>query len=208
MSRSSSGARPQPVSASPRRAAPTPPDNSSSAPAHGRRSCSPKFAIPITIERQVLYWFDPRGGTAPFVNHPIFIHEDAAGMQVYGFPAIDGPGGGVKVAFFRKGIVCTPETIDRTVHDQEIAEMREGVARAAARPGRAVPARGDLHVLQHPRRKFRHRPPPGFREHHRCMRILRPRFQVRPRGRRDPRRPRRRRWRPAIPFHCSTRSDW
>ena len=87
-----------------------------------------RVRIPITIERQVLYWFDPRGGTAPFVDHPIFIHEDAAGMQAYGFPAIDGPGGGVKVAFFRKGIVCTPETIDRTVHDQEIAEMRDRVA--------------------------------------------------------------------------------
>ncbi len=87
-----------------------------------------EFGIPITIERQVLYWFDPRGGTAPFDEHPIWIHEDATGMQVYGFPAIDGPGGGVKVAFFRKGIVCTPETIDRTVHDQEIAEMRDRAA--------------------------------------------------------------------------------
>jgi sarcosine oxidase len=86
------------------------------------------FGIPITIERQVLYWFDPVGGTGPFVDHPIFIHEDAEGMQAYGFPAIDGPRGGVKVAFFRKGIVCTPETIDRTVTEQEIAEMRDRVA--------------------------------------------------------------------------------
>jgi sarcosine oxidase len=83
-----------------------------------------EFGIPITIERQVLYWLDPVGGTAPFVDHPIFIDENARGEQIYGFPAIDGPHGGVKVAFFRKGIVCTPETIDRTVSDQEIAEMR------------------------------------------------------------------------------------
>jgi len=87
-----------------------------------------EFGIPITVERQVLYWFDPRGGTAPFENHPIWIHEDATGMQAYGFPAIDGSAGGVKVAFFRKGIVCTPETIDRTVLDQEITEMRDRVA--------------------------------------------------------------------------------
>ncbi|MDT5160523.1 MAG: sarcosine oxidase, partial [Mycobacterium sp.] len=65
------------------------------------------FGIPITIERQVLYWLDPIGGTAPFVDHPIFIDENANGMQIYGFPAIDGPDGGVKVAFFRKGVVCT-----------------------------------------------------------------------------------------------------
>jgi sarcosine oxidase len=86
-----------------------------------------EFDIPITIERQVLYWLDPIGGTAPFENQPIFIDEDAAGAQVYGFPAIDGLSGGVKVAFFRKGIVCTPEDIDRVVHADEIAEMRDRV---------------------------------------------------------------------------------
>jgi len=87
-----------------------------------------EFGIPITVERQVLYWLDPVGGTAPFTDHPIFIDENADGMQIYGFPAIDGPRGGVKVAFFRKGVVCTPETIDRTVHDHEIREMRDHIA--------------------------------------------------------------------------------
>lgn len=86
------------------------------------------FGIPITVERQVLYWLDPVGGVEPFVDHPIFIDEDASGMQIYGFPAIDGPRGGVKVAFFRKGIECTPDTIDRTVHDREICEMRDRAA--------------------------------------------------------------------------------
>jgi sarcosine oxidase len=87
-----------------------------------------EFGIPITVERQVLYWLDPVGGTAPFVDHPIFIYENVHGEQIYGFPAIDGPRGGVKVAFFRKGVVCTPDTIDRTVHDHEIREMRDRVA--------------------------------------------------------------------------------
>nr|WP_085172592.1 N-methyl-L-tryptophan oxidase [Mycolicibacterium iranicum] len=86
------------------------------------------FGIPITVERQVLYWLDPVGGVEPFVDHPIFIDEDASGMQIYGFPAIDGPRGGVKVAFFRKGIECTPDTIDRTVHDREVREMRDRAA--------------------------------------------------------------------------------
>jgi len=83
-----------------------------------------QFGIPITVERQVLYWLDPVGGTAPFEDQPIYIAENAAAEQIYGFPAIDGPQGGVKVAFFRKGVECTPETIDRTVHDREIDEMR------------------------------------------------------------------------------------
>lgn len=87
------------------------------------------FGIPITVERQVLYWLDPVGGTGPFVDHPIFIAENERAEQIYGFPAIDGPRGGAKVAFFRKGVVCTPETIDREVHEQEIREMREETAR-------------------------------------------------------------------------------
>lgn len=85
------------------------------------------LGIPITIERQVLYWLEARGGVGPFVDHPIYINENESGEQIYGFPAIDGPDGGVKTAFFRRGRVCTPETIDRTVHAAEIDEMRSRV---------------------------------------------------------------------------------
>jgi sarcosine oxidase len=87
-----------------------------------------EFGIPITVERQVLYWFDPVGGAGAFADQPIFIAEDPRGEQIYGFPAIDGPAGGVKVAFFRRGVVCTPDTIDREVHDREIGEMRSRAA--------------------------------------------------------------------------------
>jgi sarcosine oxidase len=85
------------------------------------------LGIPITIERQVLYWLDPAGGIGPFEDHPIYIDENASGQQIYGFPAIDGPAGGVKTAFFRKGQVCTPDTIDRTVRAREVDEMRDRV---------------------------------------------------------------------------------
>ncbi|MFE3741186.1 N-methyl-L-tryptophan oxidase [Streptomyces sp. NPDC059134] len=80
------------------------------------------LGVPFTIERQVMYWFRPEGGVAPFLpeRHPIYIWEDGDGVQVYGFPAIDGPDGGAKTAFFRKGTVCTPATIDRTVREEEI----------------------------------------------------------------------------------------
>jgi sarcosine oxidase len=87
-----------------------------------------ELGLPITIERQVLYWFDPAGGVGSFENHPVFINENDRNMQIYGFPAIDGPRGGVKVAFFREGgQVCTPETIDRVVHADEIDAMRRRV---------------------------------------------------------------------------------
>ncbi|MFW0794443.1 N-methyl-L-tryptophan oxidase [Gordonia sp. CPCC 205515] len=100
------------------------------------------LGVPIKIERQVLYWLAPVGGTAPFEYNPVFIHENTAGQHVYGFPAIDGPDGGVKVAFFRKGEdLCTPDTIDRTVHPDEIDAMRTRVTELLpALSGRAVHA--------------------------------------------------------------------
>ncbi|MFD7924130.1 N-methyl-L-tryptophan oxidase [Streptomyces sp. NPDC059740] len=88
------------------------------------------LGVPFTVERHVMYWFEPRGGTAPFHpdHHPVYIWEDAAGVQFYGFPAIDGPGLGAKVAFFRKGTPCTPDTIDRDVHDGEVQAMAAHLA--------------------------------------------------------------------------------
>ncbi len=89
------------------------------------------LGVPITVERQVMYWFQPPGGVEAFLpgRQPIYIREDREGNQIYGFPAIDGPAGGVKVSFFRRGEECTPDTIDRQVHSAEIEDMREHTAR-------------------------------------------------------------------------------
>ena len=78
------------------------------------------LGVPLTVERQVMYWFQPRGGVAPYTpdRHPVWIHGEGD-RQLYGFPAIDGPDGGVKAAFFRRGQACTPETIDREVRPEE-----------------------------------------------------------------------------------------
>jgi sarcosine oxidase len=85
------------------------------------------LGIGFEIERQVMYWFAPEGGAVPFTadTHPVYIWELDAGAQFYGFPAIDGPDGGAKVAMFRGGRICTPETIDRVVHDAEVEAIRE-----------------------------------------------------------------------------------
>jgi sarcosine oxidase len=92
------------------------------------------LGVPFSIERLVQFWFRPRGGVAPFLpdRHPIYIWEDVSGEQIYGFPAIDGPDGGAKIAYFRKGTPTTPDTLDTEVHPAEIAEM-------AAYCGRRLP---------------------------------------------------------------------
>ncbi|MCX6466942.1 MAG: N-methyl-L-tryptophan oxidase [Pseudonocardiales bacterium] len=85
--------------------------------------------VPLRVERQVQFWFAPPGGAAPFVDHPVYVAEGAHGQQIYGLPAIDGPAGGVKVAFFRRGRDTDPDALDRVVTDAEVAEVRERVAR-------------------------------------------------------------------------------
>ncbi|MHA6784346.1 N-methyl-L-tryptophan oxidase [Pseudonocardia saturnea] len=95
------------------------------------------LGLPLRVERQVQHWFVPPGGVAPYVDNPVFVSEQAGGAQIYGFPAVDGPDGGVKVAFFRRGRDTDPDALDRVVTDEEVAEMR---ARAAATlPGLAGP---------------------------------------------------------------------
>ena len=97
--------------------------------------------LPLTVERQVMHWFQPTGGVGPFLDHPVYIHEAADGTQIYGFPAIDGPDGGAKVAFFRRGSVTTPETIDRVVHPDEVAAITEHLRGVLPTlPGRHVSA--------------------------------------------------------------------
>jgi sarcosine oxidase len=81
----------------------------------------------FTIYRQVMLWFAiARGFEEAFLpdRFPIFIWELKGRPQgVYGFPAIDGAGGGVKVASETFGVPTTPETIERGVSDEETYAM-------------------------------------------------------------------------------------
>jgi sarcosine oxidase len=82
--------------------------------------------LPLTVERQVQFWFAPRDGVEPFAvgRHPIYIWETDGGVQFYGFPAHEPPDAGVKVAFHRMGRQTDPDQLDTTVHPDEVALMR------------------------------------------------------------------------------------
>ena len=90
------------------------------------------LGLPLEVTRQLLFWFDPKGGIEPFLpdRFPIFIWEPEDGNTFYAIPAYDGPAGGVKVAFFRAdGKPADPETIDREVHAEEVEFIRSYIAR-------------------------------------------------------------------------------
>jgi len=84
------------------------------------------IGVPVRVERRVMFWFAPRGGTAPFTadRHPVYVWEDRTGTDIYGFPALDGPDGGVKVAFHDKGAAADPDRLDREIHPHEVEAMR------------------------------------------------------------------------------------
>jgi sarcosine oxidase len=87
-------------------------------------------SFPLRVTRQVTAWIQPRGGIEPFLSSrfPVFIAEGSAGGYAsYGFPAIDGREGGIKVAIHGSQAQCTPETVGRAIHDSDLAPIIEGL---------------------------------------------------------------------------------
>ena len=86
--------------------------------------------LPFVVERHVMGWFEPIGGIAPFMpgQFPIYLWEIHSQSIFYGFPAIDGLGGGAKIAMHTGGNACTPQSIDRNIHAHDESELREQMA--------------------------------------------------------------------------------
>jgi len=84
--------------------------------------------LPLTVERQVQYWFEPSSAAGQFGPEccPIHLWEYEPGRHFYGFPDL---GNGVKVARHHEGAVTTPESINREVDAGETDEMRRIVGR-------------------------------------------------------------------------------
>ncbi len=82
--------------------------------------------FPLRVTRQVMAWIAPLGGVAPFVpeRFPVFLVEHADAPPGYGFPAIDGPEGGMKVAIHGSNDVCSPETVDRAIHAADLERIQ------------------------------------------------------------------------------------
>jgi sarcosine oxidase len=86
-------------------------------------SLLPHRKLPLTVERQVLYWFKPISHLEMFRpdQFPIFIRQYARNHFFYGFPDL---GDGVKVAFHHEGKQVAPDAISQQVDSAEIAQMR------------------------------------------------------------------------------------
>lgn len=87
-------------------------------------SLLPALKLPLTVERQVLYWFKPASQAEMFNSDrlPIFIRQYASDKFFYGFPDL---GDGVKVAFHHQGGRVDPNSLSQEVEPKEVDEMRQ-----------------------------------------------------------------------------------
>ena len=92
------------------------------------RTLVPELNLPFSVERQVVYRFEPRAHPESFApaRCPIHLWETAPQNFFYGFPDL---GSGVKVARHHAGEVADPDQIRREVSDAELAVIRELVRR-------------------------------------------------------------------------------
>lgn len=90
----------------------------------------PEHAPSLQPTRQIMHWFQPPDGIDRFMpgRFPVYVWEPPTGDVIYGFPALDGPDGGVKVAIHHGGEETTADTADRDVHDADVARIRAALA--------------------------------------------------------------------------------
>ena len=86
---------------------------------------------PFDVRRHVMCWFDPVAPIDLFgvTRFPVYIWDVGEGEVFYGFPAAEGPGDGVKVAFHSGGESVTAQTMNRSVSENDIQELRRCVSR-------------------------------------------------------------------------------
>jgi len=95
------------------------------------RELLPDLNPPLTIERQVLFWFEPKSAPNLFYPDRCPIHlwqvDDAEGRKFfYGFPDL---GEGVKVAGHHNGLAASPNSVSREIVSGEVDAMRGLVRR-------------------------------------------------------------------------------
>ena len=140
----------------------------------------------LTVNRQVLHWYELDDLTAYGPHAPAFIwmHGATDVDYFYGFPPLPGDHR-IKVATEQYETLTTADTINREVCPAESAEMyRKHVQGRLAGAKPRVAPRGRLSLHCHSRSRFHHRPPPASRPRFRGVGVFRPRFQALGRNRR------------------------
>lgn len=87
---------------------------------------APALASELSVERSVLFWFEPTAERDAFARLPVYIVQDTDRI-FYGFPYIEGQG--VKVAGLHFGDKTDPDTVDRTASAGDEERVRAWLRR-------------------------------------------------------------------------------
>lgn len=90
----------------------------------------PEMASSVAVYRQLLYWFEIRTGHERLQDMPVFIWDFGGEREgvvhldgFYGFPAVDGPAGGVKIGTESYAETSVPDGRQHPAAPAEIAAM-------------------------------------------------------------------------------------
>ena len=87
---------------------------------------APSFAPELSVERNVLLWFEPRAEREAFARLPVYIVQEPERM-FYGFPYEEAHG--LKVAGLHFGDQADPDTVDREVSGEDEERVRSWLRR-------------------------------------------------------------------------------
>ena len=87
---------------------------------------APELAPLLSVERSVLFWFEPTAEGDAFARLPVYIVQDTDRI-FYGFPYIDEQG--VKIAGLHFGDRADPDTVDRTPSEGDEERVRAWLRR-------------------------------------------------------------------------------
>ena len=89
----------------------------------------PELGLPLSVERQPLFWFAPTGPAELLAPErlPVYIVELDAAHAFYGFPLL--PGQGAKVARHHGGRQADPDSVDRQADEADEEEVRRFIER-------------------------------------------------------------------------------
>jgi sarcosine oxidase len=85
------------------------------------------LGLGLRVERQVVCWFTPDFSAVPYEHWrdlPVYIEETDHNRDIYGFPMVDGPDGGLKLAFFNTFVRADPDAVDRETSEAETEATR------------------------------------------------------------------------------------
>ena len=150
------------------------------------RALLPELGLPLTVERQVLYWFAP---ARPPASSPRRAARSTCGSRepgrfFYGFPDF---GDGVKIARPPRGRrTADPDASRREVSDREVEALRARSAPLPPRRRRPAAPYGGVPLHEHARRALLDRPASRAPAGPDRQPLLRARLQVRERDRGAP----------------------